>query len=89
MVHKSNVVIKAVLAATAGLMLLLASNDIRLAEPDTWVSKAHAVRGRPATPVSYAGVARRTTRRVVATDAATTNCVQQVNAYGQVVTVCN
>ena len=46
---------------SAGLMLLLASNDIRLAEPDTWVSKAYAVRGRPATPVSYAGVARRTT----------------------------
>lgn len=35
MVLKSNVVIKAVLAATAGLMLLLAPNDIRLAEPDT------------------------------------------------------
>ena len=39
MVHKSNVVIKAALAATAGLMLLVASNDIRLAEPDTWVSQ--------------------------------------------------
>ena len=89
MLQKSNAVIKAALAATAGLMLLLASNDIRLTEPDTWVSKAHAVRGRPATPASYAGVARRTTRRAVATDAATTNCVQQVNAYGQVVTVCN
>ena len=47
------------------------------------------MRGRPATPVSYAGVARRTTRHVVAADAATTNCVQQVNSYGQVVTVCN
>ena len=29
------------------------------------VSMAEAVVGRPATPVSYAGVARRTTRRVV------------------------
>jgi hypothetical protein len=30
---------------------------------------AHALIGRPLTPVSYAGVARRTTRRVVATEA--------------------
>lgn len=29
------------------------------------VSEAHAVVGRPLTPVSYAGVARRTTRRVI------------------------
>jgi hypothetical protein len=29
-----------------------------------FVAKAEAVRGRPATPVSYAGVARRTTVRV-------------------------
>lgn len=29
-------------------------------------SPAHAIVGRPATPVSYAGVARRTTRRTVA-----------------------
>ena len=30
-----------------------------------FVSTAHAVVGRPLTPVSYAGVARRTTRRTV------------------------
>ncbi len=29
------------------------------------VTEAHAVVGRPLTPVSYAGVARRTTRRVI------------------------
>lgn len=29
------------------------------------VGEAHAVVGRPLTPVSYAGVARRTTRRVI------------------------
>jgi len=34
-------------------------------------STAHAVIGRPASPVSYAGVARRTTRRVVYVGAAT------------------
>ena len=34
------------------------------------IAPAHARVGRPATPVSYAGVARRTTRRVVGTTAA-------------------
>jgi hypothetical protein len=32
----------------------------------SWMSEAEAVVGRPATPVSAAGVARRTTRRCVA-----------------------
>jgi hypothetical protein len=34
-----------------------------------FVGDAHALIGRPLTPMSYAGVARRTTRRVVATEA--------------------
>lgn len=53
-------------------------------------TEAHAVRGRPATPVSYAGVARRTTRRATAATAAavTTTCVQTVDAYGRVITRC-
>ena len=34
-----------------------------------WVREAAAIIGAPLTPVSYAGVARRTTRRVVATEA--------------------
>lgn len=29
------------------------------------VKEAHAIVGRPATPISYAGVARRTTRRMI------------------------
>jgi hypothetical protein len=33
------------------------------------VTEAHAVIGRPLTPLSYAGVARRTTRRAVAAGA--------------------
>ena len=59
------------------------------------MSQAEAVIGRPATPMSYAGVARRTTRRAVAYGAAggaaaayRHSCVQVVNAYGQVVTRC-
>jgi len=31
-----------------------------------WIPEAQAIIGRPVTPVSYAGVARRTTRRTVA-----------------------
>jgi hypothetical protein len=53
-----------------------------------FVSTAEAVIGRPLTPVSYAGVARRTTRRAVAASAATPNCVTTYNQYGQPVTTC-
>lgn len=60
-----------------------------------WVSSAHAVIGRPLTPVSYAGVARRTTRRAVAVGAAYgaaaaagSGCVQAVDAYGRIYTRC-
>lgn len=50
-----------------------------------WV-KAQAVRGRPATPLSYAGVARRTTRRADA--ASGPNCRQVVDALGRVMMRC-
>ena len=63
-----------------------------------FVSTSEARVGRPLTPMSYAGVARRTTRRAVAVGAAagvaagayvaTPGCVQVTNAYGQVVTRC-
>ena len=60
------------------------------------VSSAEARVGRPLTPMSYAGVARRTTRRAVAIGAGAaaagayygSGCVQVVDAYGQVVTRC-
>ena len=63
------------------------------------VSQASAVIGRPLTPLSYAGVARRTTRRAVAVGAAVgaaaavpvvvaPSCVQMVDAYGRVYTRC-
>ena len=66
------------------------------------VSASEARIGRPLTPMSYAGVARRTTRRAVygtAAAAATVGvaagayvarpgCVQTTNAYGQVITRC-
>jgi hypothetical protein len=64
------------------------------------VSSAEARIGRPLTPLSYAGVARRTTRRAVAVGAAAAGaayvapmvvapaCAQTVDVYGRVVTVC-
>ena len=47
---------------------------------------AHAVIGRPMTPVSYAGVARRTTRRTVYAGAATQAYATPVVATTAVVT---
>jgi hypothetical protein len=60
------------------------------------ISSAEARVGRPLTPMSYAGVARRTTRRAVAVGAGAaaagayygSGCVQAVDAYGRVVTRC-
>jgi hypothetical protein len=65
------------------------------------VSSAEARIGRPLTPMSYAGVARRTTRRAVAVGAVGAGaavvaapmvvapaCSQVVDAYGRIVTVC-
>jgi hypothetical protein len=51
------------LAAGVASFALLA-NDAALRGPDaSLISKAEAIIGRPLTPMSYAGVARRTTRR--------------------------
>jgi hypothetical protein len=65
----------------------------------SFISHAEARVGRPATPMSYAGVARRTTRRAVAVGAAgaaaagayyyaAPGCQQVVNSYGQIVYHC-
>lgn len=70
-------------------------------EPGGIVAPAEAVVGRPLTPVSVAGVARRTTRRTVYATAATapttvvvqqaapTTCVTSYDAYGNKITTCN
>jgi hypothetical protein len=53
------------LATAAGAGCLFVSEKISLHNPQSLVTEAHAVIGRPLTPMSYAGVARRTTRRAV------------------------
>lgn len=51
------------------LLFILACGFLAIVDPvshplrGSWISTAEAIIGRPATPVSYAGVARRTTRR--------------------------
>jgi hypothetical protein len=80
--------------AFAGALLWNGKGDVE----QGLVSTSEARVGRPLTPMSYAGVARRTTRRAVygtaaaaaaaGAYAATPGCVQVTNAYGQVVTKC-
>jgi hypothetical protein len=55
--------VKAGLITSAALMTGLVA-DISF-DGGLVVSQAHAVIGRPLTPMSYAGVARRTTRRAI------------------------
>ena len=50
------------LAGAAGVGLVMI-NDVSPTTSGYFATKAHAIIGRPATPMSYAGVARRTTRR--------------------------
>ena len=98
-------VIRIVLASIVGIGAL--SEDVfkKPKAPDgipsitsgTFVATASARIGRPLTPLSYAGVARRTTRRAVTYGAAAgaaaayapgRGCVQVVDAYGRIVTRC-
>lgn len=76
---------------------LLVSENFSLTKR-TIVGSAEARIGRPMTPMSYAGVARRTTRRAVVGGAAVGaaaagayyggNCYQVVDAYGRILTQC-
>jgi len=56
----------------AALIVGLFASDKGLVEPRSFVTQAHAIIGRPLTPMSYAGVARRTTARAVTAGAVAT-----------------
>ena len=60
-----NRVVRYALAAALGVSVLASDFRISGLGPGTLVSEVQARVGRPLTPVSYAGVARRTTRRCV------------------------
>jgi hypothetical protein len=94
--------VKLSVVALVGAISLLASEKAILQQEGSLLTTAEARIGRPVTPMSYAGVARRTTRRAVAVGAATApvvvapapvavaprTCVQAVDAYGRVYTRC-
>ncbi len=89
-------VIRIVLASIVGIGAL-SVGGIPSITSGAFVATASARIGRPLTPLSYAGVARRTTRRAVAYGAAAgaaaayapgRGCVQVVDAYGRIVTRC-
>ncbi len=93
------VTFRSALALLAGSLGLFWSGDAAVSS-GSLISQAEARIGRPATPMSYAGVARRTTRRSVAYGAAAgaaaagtyyyaaPGCRQVVNSYGQIVYRC-
>jgi hypothetical protein len=89
------------IATILGGAAFLWSGQLTLDPTSSLVSSAEARIGRPLTPLSYAGVARRTTRRAVAVGAMAAGaavvaapmvvapaCSQVVDVYGRVVTVC-
>lgn len=81
--------LRSTLASAAAIACLFLSDNVSLDQPGLLISQAEARVGRPLTPMSYAGVARRTTRRAVAVGAAASTvyrpgCVQAVDAYGRI-----
>ncbi|PKA45549.1 hypothetical protein CWR43_00500 [Rhizobium sullae] len=78
-------------ALAGGLAIILLAGEPPAGGLDLFIAEAQARVGRPLTPVSYAGVARRTTRRAVAAGAATgaavyyaPGCAKVVDAYGRI-----
>jgi hypothetical protein len=102
MTHTKTQFMRVVLATIAGAACLFVSEKMSPTNLGSFVTQAHAIIGRPLTPMSYAGVARRTTARaygaygaygavapvVVAPVVVAPACAQVVNAYGQIVLVC-
>ncbi len=100
MTRTSRAFIRLSIVAILGGAAFLWSGQLPLDPAFSLVSSAEARIGRPLTPLSYAGVARRTTRRAVAVGAVAAGavyaapvvvapaCAQTVDVYGRVVTVC-
>jgi hypothetical protein len=74
---------KIVIAAIAGGSGLLVSDNVWTAtSPASFVTQAEARIGRPLTPLSVAGVARRTTRRAVVAGAVAGGAIGYGLGYG-------
>jgi hypothetical protein len=62
MTNTNAVILRLTLAGAASLVVLFAADNLSPSNPDPLVTSATARGGRPVTPMSYAGVARRTAR---------------------------
>ena len=97
-------VFQIILATVVGGGCLFVSEKVSLTDARSLMSSADARIGRPLTPMSYAGVARRTTRRAVVGGAVVygapmvvappvvvapaRQCVQAVDPYGRIYARC-
>lgn len=96
MIRTSKLVFRVSLSLGVCTAAMLWNGTIPLQSSPSLLSSAEARIGRPLTPMSYAGVARRTTRRAVVGTAAVYGgavvvspvCTQAVDVYGRIVTVC-
>ena len=99
---KTTIMLRLAFALLAGASCLLIGEPGSITGSVSLVSQASAVIGRPLTPLSYAGVARRTTRRAIVGGAMVGGavvvapapivvvpaCVQAVDVYGRIYTRC-
>ncbi len=85
MTRASRLILNGSLAGLAALAVLLANEGSSLLNSNAFVSQAQARIGRPLTPLSGAGVARRTTRRAVGYGAAAAAAAAGAAATGAVV----
>jgi hypothetical protein len=98
MSNSRKTLVSVALSFLTGIGCLFVGENISLTRSSSLVTQAEARVGRPATPMSYAGVARRTTRRAVVGGAAVgaaaagayygSGCVQVADAYGRIYTQC-
>jgi hypothetical protein len=81
--------LRLILMSIAGAIFIFFNDTNILNQPVSMLSQAHAAIGRPLTPLSYAGVARRTvTVYGPGVYYATPGCYQVVDAYGSVYWSC-
>ena len=88
-------VVTAVVLGLFGNMTIVSPSQPGSLATGSFVTQAHAIIGRPLTPMSYAGVARRSAVGVgvaVGVGAAAVvvapACTQVVDIYGRITTVC-
>ena len=62
-------------AVGVGAAAMVWNGNINISRPSAFVSTADALVGQPLTPLSYAGDARRATRRAIVANRARKDCV--------------